>query len=207
MLICFRQFFFKVSCTCSSNYSVYDGECTYTHLLHAHFSAHSALTAYFAHLHACHIHACLKCHEKGVHRMSVISLHLAFSLLMSHPPWLFPHGHFETTPDNDFTDDPVHVFLPNFPVLKAQDIRNSAPASRSLANESKKFDKNTSVDDETTLINDPNHNISNFSKTTKENIGQFGVPTVFETSASHVSHDDFALQMESKESMQSGNRC
>ena len=112
---------------------MYDLECTYTHLLHAHFSAHSALTAYFAHLHACHIHACLKCHEKGVYRMSVISLHLAFSLLMSHPPLLFPHGHFETTPDNDFTDDPVHVFLPNFPVLKAQDMRNSAPASRSLA--------------------------------------------------------------------------
>ena len=65
--------------------------CTYTHLLHAHFSANSALTAYFAHLHACHIHAWLKCHEKGVCRMSVISLHLAFSLLMSHSPLLFPH--------------------------------------------------------------------------------------------------------------------
>ena len=29
---------FKVSNTCSSDYSVYDGECTYTHPLHAHFS-------------------------------------------------------------------------------------------------------------------------------------------------------------------------
>ena len=40
---------FNVSYTCSSDYSVYDGFCTYTHLLHAHFSAHSALTAYFPH--------------------------------------------------------------------------------------------------------------------------------------------------------------
>ena len=31
-----------VSHTCSRNYSVYDGVCTYTRLSHAHFSAHSA---------------------------------------------------------------------------------------------------------------------------------------------------------------------
>ena len=35
--------------------------CTYTHLLHAHFSAHSACTITFAHLRACHTHAWLKC--------------------------------------------------------------------------------------------------------------------------------------------------
>ena len=45
------------------------------------------------------------------------------------------------------------------------------------------------------LINDPNHNFSDFSKTTNESSGMFGVPTVFETSVSHVSHDA------------SGNRC
>ena len=39
--------------------------------------------------------------------------------LMSHPSSLFPHGHFETTPDYDFTDDPVHTFLPHIPVLKS----------------------------------------------------------------------------------------
>ena len=32
-----------------------------------------------------HIHAWLKCHEKGVCRISVFVLYLAFSLLMSHP--------------------------------------------------------------------------------------------------------------------------
>ena len=52
---------------------------------------------------------------------------------MSHPSLLFPHGHFETTPDYDFTDNPIHMILPYFPVLKAQDTRHSAPASRSLA--------------------------------------------------------------------------
>ena len=45
--------------------------------------------------------------------------------------------------------------------------------------EPKKFDKNTSVDDDTTLINDLNHKFSDFSKTTNENTRQFGVPTVF----------------------------
>ena len=57
------------------------------------------------------------------------------------------------------------------------------------------------------LVNDPNHNFSDFSKTKNENTGQFGVPTVFESSVLQRSHDDFALQVESNESMQSGNRC
>ena len=48
--------------------------CTHTHLLHAHFSVHSALTAYFAHLHACHTHAWLKCSLEVVFvRMSFLS--------------------------------------------------------------------------------------------------------------------------------------
>ena len=46
--------------------------------------------------------------------------------------------------------------------------------------EPKKFDKITSVDNDTI-----------------QNKGQFGVLTVFESSVSHVSHDDFALQLES----------
>ena len=65
---------------------------------------------------------------------------------------------------------------------------------------SKEFDKTTSVDGDTTPINDPNHDgISDFSKTTRENTGLFGVPTVFETSVSHVSHGNFVFQRESKE--------
>ena len=48
--------------------------------------------------------------------------------------------------------------------------------------------------------------ISDFSKRIHENTGLFGVLTMFKSSVSHVSHDDFALHIESKESMQSGNR-
>ena len=57
------------------------GCCIHTHLSHAHFSAHSALAAYFAHLHACH--AWLKCLKFIC--TCVVSLHLDFSLLMIHP--------------------------------------------------------------------------------------------------------------------------
>ena len=49
--------------------------------------------------------------------------------------------------------------------------------------------------------------ISLTSSKTHENKGLFGVLTMFESSVSHVSHDVFALQIDSKESMRSGNRC
>ena len=62
-------------------------------------------------------------------------------------------------------------------------------------------------DGDTTPINDPNRDvISDFSKTTRENTGLFGVPTVFETSVSHVSHGSFALQRKPRKHA-SGNRC
>ena len=35
--------------------------------------------------------------------------------------------------DYDLTDSDIHKFLPYFPVLRAQDMRHSAPSSRSLA--------------------------------------------------------------------------
>ena len=58
------------------------------------------------------------------------------------------------------------------------------------------------MDGDTTTINDPDHDsISDFSKTTRENTGLFGVPIVLETFVSHVSKGDFALQRESQESM------
>ena len=113
-----------------SDNSVYhgDGECTNTHLLHAHFSAHSACTVTFAHFHACAYTRVAQGHDKGVCYMWVISLHLAFSSLMSHPSLLFLDGHFETIPDFD-----VHTFLPYLPVLKAQGMRISARAARIVA--------------------------------------------------------------------------
>ena len=123
---------------------------------------------------------------------------------------LFLDGHY------DLTDAPVHTFLPNFPDLKALVKRTPhedeqfgylAKSVLPAGYGPKEFDKNTSVDDDTTLINDPNHNFSDFSKTTSESTGQFGVPTAFESSVLHVFHGDFVPQRENKESMQSGNRC
>ena len=47
------------------------------------------------------------------------------------------------------------------------------------------------------LIDDPDlDEISDFSENTHENIGLFGVLTMFESSVSHVSIDDFALLTE-----------
>ena len=71
--------------------------------------------------------------------------------------------------------------------------------------EPNEFDKITSVDNDTMLTDAPDLNeVSDFSKTTNESTRHFSVATEFESSVSHVSHDDFALQIESKESMQSG---
>ena len=58
------------------------------------------------------------------------------------------------------------------------------------------------------LIDDPDLNeISDFSKNTHENTGLFGGLIMFESSVSHVSHDDVALQIESKESMHRETDC
>ena len=84
------------------------------------------------------------------------------------------------------------------PDPKARVQRNSARAAKTLAtwpipltpqiNESKESDKVISVDDDTTSINNPNHdNISDFSKITRDSTEQKGVPSMFETPASHVS--------------------
>ena len=121
--------FLRVSYTCSSDYSVYDGECTYTHLLHAHFSAHSACTTTFAHLHACAHTRMAQVHEKGVCRMSVFVLYLAFSLLMSHPSFAVSLR-LSLSLSLDF---PVNTFLPVPNCPQKHRTPHSAHASRSLA--------------------------------------------------------------------------
>ena len=98
---------------------------THAHLLHAHFSAHGACTVTFAHLHACAHTRMAQVHEKGVWRMSVFVLYLAFSLPMFHPSLQFLYIHFDITC--------LSIFLPFSPVLKAQGMRVSARAARSLA--------------------------------------------------------------------------
>ena len=92
------------------------------------------------------------------------------------------------------------------PDPKARVKHTSARAAGSLATwpiprtpqgcQPKEFDKISSPDGDTTLINDPNYDdTSDFSKITRENTGLFGVSTMLEASVSHVSHG------ESKDSM------
>ena len=130
----------------------------------------------------------------------VVYLRLAFSTLMFRPPsLLFPHGHFDTT-------FPSAQSLPSF-IRPKSAKRTSARAPRSLATwpspvSTQVMSPSSSTADDTTPINDPDHeSISDLSKTTRENTGLFGVPTVFGTSVSHVSHGHFALQRESWERM------
>ena len=106
---------------------------THTLLSHAHFSADSALIACFAHLHACHMHSWLKCHEKGVCCTCATSLHLVFSLLMIHltlvVPWRSLRDHSRLRRHR--VSHPHDLAVLSRP--KAQDMRHSAYASRSLA--------------------------------------------------------------------------
>ena len=130
----------------------------------------------------------------------------ALSILMFHPSsMLSPHGHFDTTfpsaPSSSSFTRPrsagqAHVRT------SAREFGYLADPTHSTGYEPKEFDKTTSVDGDTTPINGPNNDsISDFSKNTRQNTGLFGGPTMFETSVSHVSHGNFALQRGSQESM------
>ena len=101
--------------------------CTYTHLLHAHFSVNSACTVTFAHF-SCVSHTRMaqaqvvskRCLLHMYHTSSSCLVHLMF-----HPSLLFLCIRFDIPCQS--------TILPYFPVLKAQDMRPSALASRSLA--------------------------------------------------------------------------
>ena len=79
-----------------------------------------------AHLDACHMHAWLKFMKKGVCRMCVVSLHLAFSSLMSHPS-------FSVSVRRLSLDSSVHTFLPYLPVPKSVGPAHLRTWTRSLA--------------------------------------------------------------------------
>ena len=176
-----------------------------THLLHAHFSAHCACTVTFAHFHACA--------RTRMAQAQVVSkrclLHMYHTspscllYLMFHPSLLFLYIHFDISFSVHHLDvlslpesgghAPLRTCIEEFGYLAKSDANTGY--------EPKKFDKITSVDSDTMLINDPDLNFSDFSKTTNENTRQFGVLTMFESSVSHVPHDNFALQIESEESI------
>ena len=77
--------------------------CMHIFLVYIH-CAHTSLLMPVAHMHG----------SRVPKRFIACVSHLSISpspFLMFHPSVLFPHGHFETTPDYDFTDDLVHTFL------------------------------------------------------------------------------------------------
>ena len=186
----------KVSHSRWSSYFVCDGRCTHTHLLLAHFLRTSRSLHIFMRV----THAWLKV-MKNVFVACACRLSWFLSCF-ARLRLLFLHGHFET----NFTDAPVHTILPNFPGPKARVKRTPhedeqfgylATSVLLTGYEPKEFDKITSVDVDTPPINDPDHNISDFSKTTSENTGHSVLNPLFCT----FLIGDFALQRESKESM------
>ena len=147
---------------------------------------------------------------------------LAFSLLMFHPSLLlsslllFLDGHFESTPDNDLTDFDVHDFPENNPALESQVKRTPhedelfgylAKSALNRGYEPKKFDKITSVDNDTTIIDDPDLDIYDFSKITGKTLDNSVFPQCLNSLFRTFLIGDFVPQRESKESMQSGNSC
>ena len=101
-------------------------------------------------------------------------------------------------------DFPVHTFLPYLHVLKHRACASPhedekfgylAKSALNTGYEPNEFGTITSVDSDTMLIDEPDLNeISDFSKNTYENIGLFGVLTMFESSDSHVFHDDLLFK-------------
>ena len=132
-------------------------------------SAHTLLS--HAHFVCAHPHIFMRahsrmaqCHEKGLLHAHVVDLHLAFSILMFHPPsLLFPDGHFETT----FPTSTSTTFLPSFTRPKSagqahfhtstEGFGFLAKSGPTTGYEPKEFDKITSVEGDTTPINDPDH--------------------------------------------------
>ena len=210
----FRQTF-RVSYTCSSNYSMYDGREVHPPTCRTHIflrtarslrTSHIFMRVTYAHgsrvlkrcLHMCRLSPSrlLPSHDSPILAVPWRSLrdHSRLRLhWLRHPQVLAVLFRVESA-----GHAPLRTCIAKFGYLAKSDANTGC--------EPKKFDKITSVDDDKMLINDPNHNFSGFSKK-HENRGLFGVLAMFESSVSHVSHDGFALQIESKESMRSGNRC
>ena len=100
--------------------------------------------------------------------MHVAHLRLAFSTLMFHPPsLLFPRGHFDTTipsaPSSSSFTRPEGAGQGHF-YISFEEFGCLADPTHSTGCEPKQPDKTTSVDGDTTPINDPDHDsISDFS--------------------------------------------
>ena len=125
----------------------------------------------------------------------VITLHISPSSLVSYPSLsapspLFPHGQ--------------RLVCGTWHLIGRWQAHSDIGDVESYLTgyEHKPSDKIITADNDATPINDPDHDsIFDFSKTTHDNTGWFGVPTVCETSVTQISRGDPALQKERKESL------
>ena len=176
-----------VSHPCGGDYRVCDGVCT--HLLpHAHCSATVCRTDHLdTLLTRVRTHARLK--DKGMCSAQVVTLHLAFSLLIFHPSAaLLSDNLFHTARQSlIFTELLPGLSRPNSagPVHfrnSEDDFDYMANLPHSTGHGPNQPDKMVPADDDPTPINDPDHDsICEFSKTAHENTGWCGVPTVCES--------------------------
>ena len=183
---------------------------TLTCCTHIFWCTHTARTlrtflCVFTHMHDSRVSAV---------RMSSSLCHLTFSLLMFHPS-LAPAVPWPTLQDLSRPQRPHWRFCPRAPaelprLKRAQEERTPhedqefgylADSTHSTGKEPKEFDKIASVDDDATLINDQNHSISDFSKTTNENTSQSVFPQCLNPLFCTFLIVDFALETESKEGL------
>ena len=128
--------------------------------------------------------------------------------------------HFLLSPyDSLSLDFPVHTFLPCLLVLKAQGICISArgrevwlsvpspPSTQVMSPKSSTRSLLWTVTRCSLTIQTSMKSLTSRKTHTHKNTGLFDVLTMFESSVSHVSHDDFALQIECKESMHRETDC
>ena len=201
--------FFCVSYTCSSKYSVYDGWCAYTHLLHAHFSVAQFVCA--------HPHFFMRVTHTHTHGSSVCKKGVVSFLFISPSPFLcFTRLCCSCTPTLTSPSCP-HVLavltcpisaghahlrtrtrsLAVWPSPTSTQVMSPTSSTRSLLWTVRRCSLTVQTSMKS-LTSRKTHtrtlDCSVFSK-------------CFESSVSHVSRDVFACQMESKESMHRETDC
>ena len=133
-------------------------------------------------------------------------------LLMFHPPSLLcPHGHFDTSflsASSSLNCSRSESAGQAHFRMSAEESGNVADPTLSTGCEPKEFDKITSADGGTTLVNDPNYdNISDISTPHARTPVCSVFPQCLNPLFCTFVIGDFVLQTESKESKPSSNRC
>ena len=132
----------------------------------------------------------------------VVNLHISLvsPMLRPSPPTpslLSPHGQRDWSAVSDiFSNLPGPKIAGPALADKGEYVSGHLVKSAHLTGyEPNSSDSMINADNNATPINDPdNDSISEFSKTTNDNTGWFGVPTVCESSGPQISRGDLALQ-------------